>query len=55
MICLEAVGPAVADEDVFCVNLVDDLVVVAPGAGIGACGVGTTLVEGGIPCEGQLA
>ena len=33
----------------------DDFVVCAPGTGIGACGMGTTLIKGGVPREGQLA
>ena len=55
MICLEAVYPAIADEDAFLVILVDDLVILAPDARIGIEGVGTTLVEGSIPREGELA
>ena len=54
MICLEAVRPAVAHEDAFLVFLVDDLVVFAPCAGIGIQGVGATLVERGVPGEGQF-
>ena len=55
MICLEAVKPAIAYEDTFLVFLVDDLMILTPYARIGVEGMGTTLVERGIPCEGKLA
>ena len=51
----EAVGPAIADEEVFAVLLVDDLMVRAPCAWIAARGVGTALVERGVPGEGQFS
>ena len=48
------VGPAIAHIDTFLVFLIDDLMVGTPGSGIGSQGMCTTVLETGIPGEGQL-
>ena len=47
--------PAITHVDALLVLLVDNLMILAPGAGIGVKGMGTTLLQTGIPREGELA